>query len=182
MFRRCSLGFPLIASVVGWNSALNLLLRSCMWSSAKALPAPLPAGGKGGDVTTPQSSSWEGIWGAGKKWSKVCLFTIWRSGLQKGLDSFLGFFFAWFGHGWIKEEQCQECGKFGNELLSLEEASQVLSKSRESLPGLSPKRFEIKRTKAISVHRWNELAAWQRAQVRDGIRTLLQSICNKWNV
>lgn len=51
------------------------------------------------------------------------------------------FFFAWFGHGWIKEEQCHECGKFGNELLSLEEASQELSKSRESLPGLFPKRF-----------------------------------------
>lgn len=70
---------PLINSVVGWNSGVNLLLRSCMWCSAKALPAPLPAGCKGGNVITPQSSSWEGIWGAGKKWSKVWMFTIWRS-------------------------------------------------------------------------------------------------------
>lgn len=110
MFRRCSLGFPLIASVVGWNSALNLLLRSCMWSSAKALPAPLPAGGKGGDVTTPQSSSWEGIWGAGKKWSKVCMFTIWRSGLQKGLDSFLGFFLHGLGMAESKRSNVRSVG------------------------------------------------------------------------
>lgn len=72
-----------------------------------------------------------------------------------------------------QEEQCQKCGRAGNQLLSPEGASQELSESRESLPGLSPKRLETKSSKAISVHRWNELAAWQYAQVKDGIRTLL---------
>lgn len=110
------------------------------------------------------------------------MLTICRS--DSRLEEGPGFldFFAWFRQTWIKEEQCQECGKFGNELPSPEEASQELSQSRESLPGLSPKRLETKRREAIWVHRWNELAAWQYAQVRDGIRTLLRSICNKLNV
>lgn len=110
------------------------------------------------------------------------MLTIWRS--DSRLEEGPGFlrFFTWFGQAWIKEERCQEYGKFGNELLSPEWASQELSQSRESLPGLSPKRLETKTSKAISVHRWNELAAWQYAQVRDGIRTLLLSICNKLNV
>lgn len=81
-----------------------------------------------------------------------------------------------------QEEQCQKCGRSGNRLLSPEGTSQELSESRESLPGPSPKRLETKGSKAISVHHWNELAAWQYAQVKDGIRTLLRSICSKVNV
>lgn len=110
------------------------------------------------------------------------MLTIWRSAsrLEEG-PRFLGSFTG-FRQTWIKEEWCQECGKFGNKLLSPEEASQELSQSRESLPGLSPKRLETKRSKAVSVHHWNELAAWQDAQVRDGICTLLWSICSKLNI
>lgn len=65
---------------------------------------------------------------------------------------------------------------------SLERASQKLLENRENLPGLSPRRLESKKSKVISVHCWNELAAWQYAQLRDGIRTPLWSICSKLSV
>lgn len=91
VFRRCCLGFPLITSVVGWNSALSLLLKSYMWCSAEA-PAPLAEGGKGGSVILPTERASEGL---GKNEARCgCSPSGGQTpGLKKGLD-FLSFLYG----------------------------------------------------------------------------------------